>query len=59
MENRDNYYKEWYAKNAESVRAKANTRIECECGMLVPKNNISRHKKSKKHELIMSLVKKN
>jgi hypothetical protein len=37
--------KEHYVKNIDKIKEK----ITCECGSIVNKNNLSRHKKTKKH----------
>lgn len=42
--------KEWYEKNKKELLEKRNTKMTCECGATISKNNISTHKKTKKHE---------
>lgn len=54
------YRKEYYAKNSDEIRRKTceykalnkeriQEKIPCECGDEVVRNNIARHRKSKKH----------
>jgi hypothetical protein len=45
--------KEYKQNNREMVRAKANAKIECECGCSVGRSGISGHRKSKKHKELM------
>lgn len=47
------YNNEWYARNAERVRAKAKKKVICECGMEISKGNLGGHRKSIKHNQIM------
>lgn len=48
--NTQEYYKEWYAKNGEKHRQNQNKRIECVCGSIVCKSNLSKHYNSIKHK---------
>ena len=41
--------KEYRGKNKGKIKDKRKDKIECECGSIVRKNNLPRHKKSKKH----------
>jgi len=41
--------KKYYEDNREKIRKLQNEKIKCECGCLVTKINILRHKKTKKH----------
>lgn len=47
------YRRDWYARNAEKMRAKASEKVVCECGMEISRNNLSKHKKSDRHNQIM------
>ena len=38
-----------YYNNYELNRQKRNTKVECECGVVVSRNNLCQHKKSQKH----------
>jgi len=49
--NKDNY-----RKNRETRREKANEKIKCECGCLISRQNISTHKRSKKHIKLLNLL---
>lgn len=48
-EERINFQKNYYREHAEQYKIFRNTDIECECGAVVKKPNIARHRKSKKH----------
>jgi len=61
IEQQKNYYEEnkdkklkqqkIYKKNNEDkIKEKASQKIQCECGSLITKTNISKHLKSKKHQ---------
>jgi hypothetical protein len=41
--------KEYYNKNYEKIKQHNNEKITCECGLIVNKSSLTRHKKSKKH----------
>ena len=48
--------KQWYEKNKDKVSERRKQKVNCECGCIVTKGNISIHLKSKKHlKLIQSL----
>lgn len=44
-----NYDKNKYEKNKEKILEKQKEKITCECGALVSRNHLARHKKSMKH----------
>lgn len=48
------YNNEWYARNAERVRAKAKQKVICECGMEIARENLGGHRKSLRHKQIMT-----
>jgi len=48
--------KENYEKNKEQIKEKNKIKIECECGCLVRKGNLSRHLKTKKHQNYLSII---
>jgi len=41
--------KEYREKNKDDINNKRNEKIKCECGLMVMKRNIARHRKTKKH----------
>ena len=41
--------KKWYNDNKERVKKYRSEQIECECGSIIRKHNLYRHRKSKKH----------
>jgi hypothetical protein len=41
--------KNWYYENKERVDKYKKEKIECDCGSIVSRTNLTRHKKSKKH----------
>ena len=43
------YHKEYYEENKKEINKKASEKIECECGAIVRKSDIARHKKTLKH----------
>ena len=45
------YSQEYYQKNKQKISAQRSQKIECECGVVVSRANISIHKRSKKHSL--------
>ena len=54
IENRDkiiDYLKEWRIKNQKQQLEKAKVKVKCECGSIVRKDSIARHKRSEKHRL--------
>ena len=46
--------KEYYEDNKEQIAEKKKKKIQCECGCAVTKNDLSRHKKSPKHQKLMA-----
>ena len=42
-------YKQYYQANKEKIRAYQNENIVCDCGAIISRHNIARHKLSKKH----------
>jgi hypothetical protein len=44
-----NYQKEYIEKNKEKIKERKSTRVTCECGIEVRKNDIARHRKSQRH----------
>ena len=46
---RQSYYKEYQRANKQKISAQSNQKIECDCGVVVSRRNIARHKHSKKH----------
>ena len=47
-ENREKF-KDYHQTNIETILERNKQRVECDCGCIVTKNYMSRHKKSKKH----------
>ena len=41
--------KEYYYKNHDKIRETQNTKITCECGDIINKSSLSRHKKTNRH----------
>lgn len=50
-----NNVKEYYEKNKKIITEKNKEKITCECGCLIRKNDLTRHKKTKKHIELMSM----
>ena len=44
------YRKEYREQNKDNISTQRNTKVTCECGSVVAHGNLSRHKKSKKHQ---------
>jgi hypothetical protein len=42
--------KDYYNKNSEKIKEKTREKVECPCGSVVTKVNLSTHKKSQKHQ---------
>jgi len=42
--------KEYFEQNKDNISTQRNTKVTCECGSVVAHGNLSRHKKSKKHQ---------
>ena len=52
LENRDEQIKnsiEYHKKNRDTILEKQKLKIECECGSIVRKHEISKHRKRQKH----------
>ena len=41
--------KQYYQKNKENIKIKNNEMIECECGCIMKRGELTRHRKTKKH----------
>jgi len=48
--------KQYYIENAEKIKARQNEKIQCECGRLISRCNISKHRKTNKHKSFFSIV---
>jgi len=44
------YAIQYYQDNKEKITERASQKIECECGKIVSRGNISTHRKTKKHQ---------
>lgn len=44
---------EYHAKNADKIKEKASEKTQCSCGSVIAKGGISRHIKSKKHQIFL------
>jgi hypothetical protein len=42
--------KKHYEKNKEKISEKASEKVECPCGSVVSRSNLSKHKKTQKHQ---------
>lgn len=51
------YNQTYYNKNKSHILASMGQSIVCDCGVSVRRDNINRHKRSEKHNLIMERVK--
>ena len=51
---KDKYCKNYYIENREVIFEKMKQKIECECGCILNKSNLLRHKKNKKHQKYIS-----
>tara|TARA_R100000951_G_C2559174_1_gene155033 strand:- start:43 stop:654 length:612 start_codon:yes stop_codon:yes gene_type:complete len=67
LENRKTYYqekseeikqrrKQYYKENSDIILQKEREKITCECGCLIRKSDISQHKKTAKHQKLMSEI---
>ena len=53
----DEYWKQYRTENKSKIAEKKKQKVTCECGCSVAKQNLSKHKKSKKHQrLIQSQI---
>ena len=48
------YKKEYHEKNKEKINAYRAEKIVCECGCVIRRSDISRHRKTKKHNDLMN-----
>jgi hypothetical protein len=53
LEKQKEYKKEYYEKNKEQLLEKAKGKMTCVCGSVCNRSDISRHNKSKKHQLFV------
>jgi len=47
---------QYYQTHKEEIREKAREKITCECGRIIQKAEIARHKKTKKHQKLLGSV---
>ena len=52
--NRNEYYRNYYETNKESILNHVNEKILCECGCYSLRCHLARHKKSQKHIRLIS-----
>ena len=52
------YNKEWRENNKEQIKEWKSKKVTCECGCLITRSHINRHKKSKKHLELMKHLEK-
>jgi len=52
------YYSNWYQRNKAKHLAYLSEKITCDCGTDVTRGNLSKHRLSNKHKLLMSEVNK-
>ena len=45
-----------YLEKREAIRMKENEKIKCECGCMISRGNFSEHKKTAKHDMLMSKI---
>jgi len=45
-----NYYKQYYDCNKEKIIAKKSEKIQCECGSMLTRGGMARHKRSQTHQ---------
>lgn len=50
---KQSYLAKWYQENKAEYRTKANQKVACECGIVVARCSLPRHRKSVKHIQIM------
>lgn len=46
-----------YQANKEAIAEKNKEKIKCECGILITRNNMAKHKKTTKHLLMAKIIK--
>lgn len=51
-----NYHKKWYEKNRKRILQDATQPIECECGKVVSKCNLLKHKNTAVHKRVLKLI---
>lgn len=49
-EHRAEYAKNYYKKNKEKIDSIRKEELQCECGAIIKRSNMTEHKKSKKHQ---------
>lgn len=49
------YHRKYYHDHKEDILPKLKEKVKCECGKKVTKYNLSRHKKTKTHKLLIKL----
>ena len=47
------YRKQYNTKNRDKINEKQNQKVKCECGCIVSRGNLSKHRKTKKHLKLM------
>lgn len=50
IEHKKEYDKNYYEKNKERIQQRDNIQVLCECGLMSSKSNLTRHKKTLKHQ---------
>ena len=48
--------KEWREDNKEYLKAHSGEKITCECGCMISRANLPRHKRSAKHQQLINLI---
>lgn len=48
--------KDYYDKNKEEILKKKAEKITCECGTVISRQRLAKHKKTAKHKLIMENI---
>lgn len=43
-------YKKYYEDNREKIKEQQNEKVSCECGCILSRNHLSRHRKTDKHK---------
>ena len=56
VEKKKEYDKKYKIDNAEKIKKYKSEKIQCECGRLISRRNIVRHRKTKKHKLFLSIM---
>jgi len=55
-EKKKEYDKKYNIDNAEKIKIHQSEKIQCECGRLISRRNIVRHRKTKKHKSFFSIM---